>query len=115
MRCFCQDLTGEPSTETLFGSEHSVLREKVLNLTWNKREKKAGNIGRSMFVHFSYTSSLANFGSRFHLIWQEIFEGTPLDDIPVTYANRLTDSLKHLLLRKRPDKEAIKLLPTESD
>ena len=112
---FLHDLTGKTTPEILLGKEHSNYREKVLNVTWNKKEKKTTNGNKNVFVHFSYTPSLSSFGSRFHLIWQEIFEGTLLDDIPVTYANRLTDSLKHLLMKKKSDKKTIKLLPTTTD
>ncbi len=36
--------------------------------------------------------------------------GTPLDGISVAYATRLTDSLRHFLVKKGPSKESIKLL-----
>ncbi|CAF3958434.1 unnamed protein product [Rotaria magnacalcarata] len=73
---------------------------------------------RHIIRNIPYTLTLRaaqNFGARFHQIWQEIFEGTPLDNIPVIYANRVTDSLRHLLVKKRPSKEAIRLLPTSSE
>ena len=59
-------------------------------------------------LHFTYTPNLARFGSRFHQIWQEIFEETPLSDIPVIFAHKLTDSLKNILVHKKPSKAAIK-------
>ncbi|CAF2080919.1 unnamed protein product [Rotaria magnacalcarata] len=112
---FFQDLTGITTSETLLGNDHSKFRELVLDTTWNKKEKRQINFGTDILLHFTYAPSLANFGTHFHQIWQEIFEGTPLDDIPVIYANRLTDSLKHILVQKKPSKEAIKLLPTSSE
>ena len=111
---FLQDLTGTKTTKTLLGKEHSKFRELILDIAWNKKEKKKIVFSRDILLHFTYTLSLARFGSWFHQIWQEIFEGKPLDDIPVTYAHRLTDSLKHLLVREKPIKEAIRLLPTSS-
>jgi hypothetical protein len=54
---------------------------------------------------------LACFGKNFHQIWTEIFDGTPLDETQIIYANKLTDSLKNLLVKKRPNKEALRLPP----
>ncbi|CAF1015888.1 unnamed protein product [Rotaria magnacalcarata] len=109
---FFHDLTGNDTSEVLLGKDHQKYRQRVLDRAWNKKEKRKINFRTDVLLHFTYTPSLINFGSHFHHIWQEIFEGTPLDDIPVIYANRLTDSLKHILVQKKPSKEAIKLLPT---
>jgi hypothetical protein len=115
MERFFQEVTKEKTGDLLLGVDHHKYREKVLDPTWNKKEKKKIDFNNDVLVHFTYTPSLTHFGARFHQIWQEIFEGTPLDDIPVMYANRLTDSLKHILVQKKPSKQAIKLLPTSSE
>ena len=112
---FFYDLTGEKTQEKLLGNDHSKYRELVLDTAWNKKERRKINFSTDILLHFTYTPSLAHFGSHFHQIWQEIFEGTPLDDIPVMYANRLTDSLKHILVQKKPSKEVIRLLPASSE
>jgi hypothetical protein len=112
---FFRDTTGTQTTDLLLGKDHSKYRESILDPTWNKKEKRKIDFQKDILLHFSYTPSIANFGSRFHQLWEEIFEGTPLDDIPVMYANRLTDSLRHLLVKKRPTREAISLLPTTSE
>lgn len=109
---FFQDLTGNDTSEILLGRDHQKYRERVLDRAWNKKEKRKINFKTDVLLHFTYTPSLINFGSHFHHIWQEIFEGTPIDDIPVIYANRLADSLKHILVQKKPKKEAIRLLPS---
>jgi hypothetical protein len=70
----------------------------------SKRKRKI-NFSTDILLHFTYASSLAHFNFHFHQIWREIFEGTSLDDIPVIYASRLTDNLKHLLVKKKPDKK----------
>ncbi len=77
----------------------------------NKKPKRAIDFNRDVLVHFTYTPSLAQFGAKFHQIWHEIFEGTPLEDIPVTYAHRLTDNLSRILIHKKPPKSVINLLP----
>jgi len=112
---FFHDLTKIRTSEILLSKDHSKFRELVLDTSWNKKEKRKINFSTDILLHFTYAPSLVNFGSHFHQIWQEIFEGTPLDDIPVIYANRLTDSLKRILVQKKPSKEAIRLLPTSSE
>ena len=111
---FFQDLTGTQAPDILLGKDHSKFRNRVLGLGWNRKEKRKIKFDKDILLHFSYTPSLEKFGAKFHQIWQEIFEGTPLDDVPIIYANRVTDSLRHLLVKKRPSKEAIRLLPTSS-
>ena len=109
---FFQDLTGSITPNILLGEKHATFRILVLDLAWNKKEKRKIEFGKDILLHFSYAPSLAQFGSHFHQIWQEVFEGTPLDDIPVIYANRLTSNLKHLLVKKKPNRNAITLLPS---
>jgi hypothetical protein len=101
---FFHELTGDKTPRILLGSNHKTFREIVMDLAWNKKDRRKINFGTDILVHFSYSPSLAHFGSHFHQIWQEVFEGTPLDDIQIIYANRLTDSLKHLFVKKRPNK-----------
>jgi len=82
----------------------------LLDPQWNKKEKQGINFNQDIIVHFTYTPNLARFGARFHQIWQEIFEDTPLNDIPVIFAHRLTDNLKTILVHKKPSKTAIRNL-----
>jgi hypothetical protein len=69
-------------------------------------------VNRDVLVHFTYTPSLAQFGAKFHQICHEIFEGTPLEDIPVTYAHRLTDNLPKILVHKKTTKECYQAFTT---
>jgi hypothetical protein len=70
-----------------------------------KKTKRKIDFKCDILCHFSYTLALARFGNNFHQIWTEIFEGTPLDDTNIIYANRLTKILKQLLVKKDPIKE----------
>ncbi|CAF4763576.1 unnamed protein product, partial [Rotaria sp. Silwood2] len=108
---FYKDLTGEKSSDALLGKEHGKYREITLNEQWNKKAKRPIDFKNDILCHFSYTLALARFGTNFHQIWNEIFEGTPLDNTHIVYANRLTDSLKQLLVKKRPSKQVLKLPP----
>ena len=105
---FFETLTGQKEPKLLLSERHSEFREIVLQPDWNKKEKVKINFDKDILLHFTYTSSLAQFGSRFHQLWQEIFEETPLSDISVIFAHRLTDNLKRILVHKKPSKEAIK-------
>ena len=88
--------------------KHSQFRDQVLDIGWNKKDKQKINFNKDILVHFTYTPSLARFGARFHSLWQEIFEETPLSDISVIFAHRLTDNLKNILVHKKPSKAVIK-------
>ncbi|CAM4836149.1 unnamed protein product [Rotaria magnacalcarata] len=86
---FCYELTRERTPEKLLSKDYSQFRDLVLNTAWNKKEGRKFDFNTDMILHFKYTPSLAHFGSHFHQIWQAIFEGIPLDDIPLMYVNRL--------------------------
>ncbi|CAF4321626.1 unnamed protein product [Didymodactylos carnosus] len=105
---FFETLTREKDSKLLLGIQHSEFREKVLEPEWNKKEKKGIDFNKDILLHFTYTPSLARFGARFHQIWQEIFEDTPLSGIPVILAHGLTDNLKSILVHQKPSKTAIK-------
>jgi len=110
---FFERLTGQKDPKLLLSERHSEYRDKVLEVGWDKKDKPGINFNRDIMVHFTYTPSLARFGSRFHQIWKEIFEETPLSDIPVVFAHKLTDNLKDILVHKKPPKESIRALVRE--
>lgn len=107
---FFETLTDQKDTKLLLSERHSEFRNKVLDTHWNKKQKNSINFNKDILLHFTYTPSLARFGSKFHQIWQEIFEETPLSDISVIFAHRLTDNLKNILVHKKPSKTVIKHL-----
>ena len=111
---FYQVLTGQKDSKLLLSEQHSIFRDRVLDPQWNKKKEKQGiDFNRDILLHFTYTPSLAQFGSKFHQIWQEIFEDTPLNDISVVFAHRLTDNLKNILVHKKPSKTAIQNMIAE--
>ena len=73
-----------------------------------EKEKQKINFDKDVLLHFTYTPSLARFGSKFHQVWQEIFKETPLSDIPVIFAYRLADNLKSILVHKKLRKHLFK-------
>ena len=108
MRIKFETLTDEKTSKLLLSEKYNEFRNKVLDPQWNKKEKTTVNFNKDILLHFTYTASLARFGSKFHQIWQEIFEDTPLNDISVIFAHRLTDNLKNILVLKTPSKHVIK-------
>jgi len=110
---FFEVLTGQKHSKLLLSEQHSIYRDKVLDIGWNKREKKGIDFNKDILLHFTYTPSLARFGSKFHSLWQEIFEETPLSDISVIFAHRLTDNLKNILVHKKPSKDVIRRVVAE--
>lgn len=110
---FFEALTGQKHSKLLLSEKHSEFREQVLDIGWNRKEKQKINFDKDILLHFTYTPSLARFGSKFHQIWQEIFEETPLSDISVIFAHRLTDNLKNILVHKKPSKSVIRNIVEE--
>jgi hypothetical protein len=110
---FFEALTGQKHSNLLLSEQHSSFRDKVLDIGWNKKEKQGIDFNKDILLHFTYTPSLARFGSRFHSLWQEIFEETPLSDISVIFAHSLTDNLKNILVHKKPSKNVIKRVVAE--
>jgi hypothetical protein len=103
---FYKDLTEKKSSDALLSKEHGRYRERVLEEQWNNNKKTRRKIDfrDDILCHFSYTPALARFGTNFYQLWTEVFEGTPLDNTHIIYANRLANSLKQLLVKKRPNK-----------
>lgn len=112
---FFETLTGEKDSQLLLSDKHSEYRERVLDIQWNKKEKQKINFDKDILLHFTYTPSLAQFGAKFHQVWQEIFEETPLSNIPVIFAYRLADNLKNILVHKKPNKNLIKNITENLD
>lgn len=105
---FFETLTEQKNSKLLLSEKYDEFREKVLDPQWNKKnERKKINFNQDILLHFTYTPSLAQFGAKFHSLWQEIFEETPLSDISVIFAHRLTDNLKKILVHKKPSKKII--------
>lgn len=89
---FYETRTGQKNSKLLLSEKYSEFRNKVLDPQWNKKKDKSEiNFNRDILLHFTYTPSLARFGAKFHQIWQEIFEETPLNDISLILVHRLTD------------------------
>ncbi|CAF4556945.1 unnamed protein product [Rotaria sp. Silwood2] len=109
MQRFYKDLTRTESIDRLIGENHATYRNEILNEQWNKKEKRGIDFRNDITCHFSCTPTLARFGTTFHKIWKEIFQETPLDSTRIIYANRLTSNLKQLLVKKRPNKNILKL------
>jgi hypothetical protein len=107
-RRFFETLTGQKDSQLILSERHNEFRDKTLDAHWNKKERAKINFDKDILLHFTYTPSLAQFGAKFHQIWQEIFEETPLNDIPVIFAYRLADNLKSILIHKKPSKNLIK-------
>lgn len=105
---FFETLTNQKDPKLLLSENYNEFRNKVLDTQWNKKEKQQINFNKDILLHFTYTPSLAQFGAKFHVLWKEIFEETPLSDISVIFAHRLADNLKKILVHKKPSKTVIK-------
>lgn len=92
---------------------HQEFRDKALDEGWNKKERSGINVSKDIMLRFTYTLSLARLGSRFHQIWQEIFEKTSLSNNSAVFAQILTNHFKSILLHKKPPQRAVKAFVAE--
>ena len=56
---------------------------------------------RTMFVHFTYCSSMRMFPVKFHLLWQKYFLDSPINDIVPVLGTRNVDNLQRRLVHTR--------------
>ena len=62
---FFETLTGERESKLLLSDKHNEYRDRVLDVQWNRKEKQKINFDKDILLHFTYTPSLARFGSKF--------------------------------------------------
>ncbi|CAF1424867.1 unnamed protein product [Adineta steineri] len=63
--------------------------------------KEPINHGRTMFVHFTYCSSMKSFPQKFHQLWNKYFSESPINDITPMLGTRNADNLQQRLVHTR--------------
>ena len=76
-----------------------IIREKVIDYQGNQRPEIDHT--KSMFVHFTYCSSMKTFPSKFHSLWQKYFAQSPIADITPIVGTRNVDNLQRRLMHTR--------------
>ena len=80
-------------------NNYQLYRQKVLDSPIQVKTPIDHN--RTMFVHFTYCSSMRMFPVKFHLLWQKYFLDSPINDIVPVLGTRNVDNLQRRLVHTR--------------
>ena len=81
--------------QVLTNVNHHTLRHKVINTSI--QEKQIIDHGRTMFIHFTYCSSMRVFPKKFRLLWNKYFGESPLSEIRPVLGTRNVNNLQRRL------------------
>ncbi len=83
--------------EPLTYHNYTTIRQTVIN---NPTEiKQPIDYGRTMFVHFTYCSSMKTFPVKFHNLWKKYFDESPINTITPILGTRNVDNLQRRLVQ----------------
>ncbi|CAF4168237.1 unnamed protein product [Adineta steineri] len=85
--------------QPLTSSNYDTIRLQIINSP--VKVKEPINYGQSMFVHFTYCSSMKSFPKRFHELWNKYFSESPINDITPMLGTRNANNLQQRLVHTR--------------
>jgi hypothetical protein len=74
-------------------------RKKVIDSPL--KEKVPVNYGKTMFVHFTYCSSMKTFPGKFHILWNKYFGESPINEVVPILGTRNVKNLQRQLTHTR--------------
>ncbi|CAM4846981.1 unnamed protein product [Rotaria magnacalcarata] len=85
----------EPLTSINFNRS----RQKIIDSP--KKEKLSVNYEKSIFVHFTYCSSMKTFPIKFHTLWDKYFDQSPINEVIPILGTRNVDNLQRRLIHTK--------------
>ena len=87
---------------------YKIIRKEITHTAEkeNRKAKTPVNYGSTMFIHFTYCSSMKTFPSKFHLLWQKYFNQSPIEDIIPALGVRNVNNIQRRLVHTK-NKKAI--------
>ena len=80
-------------------NNYNTIRNKLIDFP--VKEKVPIDFGKTMFVHFTYCSSMKTFSLKFHALWQKYFTQSSIFDItPLLGIRRVYHLQKRLVCTK---------------
>ncbi|CAF2708579.1 unnamed protein product [Rotaria sp. Silwood2] len=80
-------------------NNYNTLRQKLIYTPI--QEKQLVDHGKTIFVHFTYCSSMRTFPAKFHALWQKYFLESPMSEIIPVLGTRNVDNLQRRLVDTR--------------
>ncbi|CAF3266888.1 unnamed protein product, partial [Rotaria sp. Silwood2] len=80
-------------------NNYDKYRNKVIDLS--QKQKISVNYGTTIFVHFTYCSSMRTFPAKFHRLWDKYFGESPINEIVPILGTRNVNNLQRRLIHTR--------------
>ena len=78
---------------------YDTIRTKIVNTPM--KEKIVKDYDKTMFVHFTYCSSMKSFPKQFHKMWNQYFGESPINEIVPVLGTRNANNLQRQLMHIR--------------
>jgi len=85
------------------------IRKIFLDAADNNAKKAKIDYEINIMCHFSYCKGMHVFSSHFHKLWNDCFSDTAICNMKPVVGSRRLDNLQDYLVRKKPDKPALKI------
>jgi len=76
-------------------------RNKIINKPITKEDQLNTKYNQSIYIHFTYCTSMVNFPKKFNELWKKYFEDSPINDINPILCTRNTNNLQLRLTYNR--------------
>ncbi|CAF3242503.1 unnamed protein product [Rotaria socialis] len=77
---------------------NNYIRYRQIVINSPIKEKQLVNYEKSIFVHFTYCSSMKTFPIKFHTIWEKYFDKSPINEVTPILGTRNVDNLQRRLI-----------------
>ncbi|CAF3379091.1 unnamed protein product [Rotaria socialis] len=85
--------------EPLTSMNYNGSRQKIIDSPMKK--KLLVNYEKSIFVHFTYCSSMKTFPIKFHSLWEKYFDKSPINEVIPILGTRNVDNLQKRLIHTK--------------
>ncbi|CAM4835642.1 unnamed protein product [Rotaria magnacalcarata] len=85
--------------EPLTSINYNRFRQKIIDPP--VKEKLSVNYDKSIFVHFTYCSSMKTFPIKFHTLWDKYFDKSPINEVIPILGTRNVDKLQRRLINTK--------------
>ncbi|CAF2091188.1 unnamed protein product [Rotaria magnacalcarata] len=85
--------------EPLTLTNYNRSRQKIIDSP--SKDKLLVNYEKSLFIHFTYCSSMKTFPIKFHILWQKYFDKSPINEIIPILGTRNVDNLQRRLIHTK--------------
>ncbi|CAF3483322.1 unnamed protein product [Rotaria socialis] len=85
--------------EPLTSINYNRSRQKVIDSPI--KEKLSVNYEKTIFVHFTYCSSMKTFPIKFHILWEKYFDKSPINEVIPILGTQNVDNLQRRLIHTK--------------